>query len=207
MKRRSLLILPVFLLITVAFPVSAKPPSGKKIIDRVQNAYEELKTLRCKFRQESSLPLMDDEPAVTEGTMELASDDRFRFETSEMILVCNGRTLWRYNPVGDPPTVIIDTIDDVEPGLIPREILFEFPKKFNVTQVEEGTLSGNRVYILDLVPKEQGLGVKRIKVWVDEEDSLTRRMEFVDEADNLTVFALTDVQKNVEIADARFRLD
>jgi outer membrane lipoprotein carrier protein len=191
----------------VACPAGAKPPSGEMIIGRVQKAYEELKTLRCTFRQESSLPLMNDGPAATEGTMELAGNDRFRFETSDMIMVCDGKTLWRYNPAGDPPTVIIDSISDVEPGLIPRQFLFEFPKKFDVTEVQEGTLSGNRVYILDLVPKEQDLGVKSVKVWVDEVDALTRRMELVDAAGNLTIFTLTDVQQNVEIADARFRLD
>ncbi len=206
MIRRTAWPVLAILLLATAISARAKLPSGKSIIGRVQQAYDEQSTLRFRFRQETSLALIDDQPTVTEGTMELAGNNRFRLETPEMIVVSDGKTLWRYNPTGNPPTVIVESLGDVEPGMIPREILFEYPKKFTVTEVDEGTLDRKPVYILDLVPKEEGIGVKRIKVWVDEEDAITRKMELVDDADNLTVFTLTNVERNVEIADARFRL-
>jgi len=207
-SRRFILPIAIFLGISLSLNTALSgPPSGKKLVDWIQDAYEDMETLRCGFQQETSLALMGDEPVVSEGTMELGYNDRFRFESAGMIMVSDGLTLWRYNTLGDPPTVIVENVGDAEPGVIPREILFDYPKKFKMGKVEEGTLSGRSVYVFEMTPKKDDLGVKSVKVWVDEMDALTRKMEIVDDSGNLTTFTLIDLELNVDIKDSRFRLE
>lgn len=204
--KRNILVLALAGLVLVSASSLAKPPSGKRVIDRVQDAYKDMETLKCDFQQEASLALLDDDPVITHGTMELAERDKFRFETDQMIMVSNGKTLWRYSLHGTPPTVIIENVKDVEEGLIPSEFLFKYPKKFKVEEVDEGSLSGRPVWILDMLPKEKNVGVKRVKVWVDQNDALTRKMEVIDEADNRNIFTLQNVQLNMLVPDSRFEL-
>jgi outer membrane lipoprotein-sorting protein len=150
--------------------------------------------------------LLDEGGVVSEGTMELAKTDRFRFETDAMIMVSDGLTLWRYSHHGNPPTVIVEPLGDAEQGLVPSEILFKYPRKFEIETVKEGALSGRPVYILDMIPKKRDLGVRSVRVWVDASDALTRKMIVVDEANNQTTFTLQDIELNVPIPDERFKL-
>lgn len=207
MKSRTIAVAFAAGMLLLAGLAAAKPPSGKRIIDQVQDAFKDMETLRCDFRQESSLALLSDDPVVTTGTMELVEDDKFRFETAAMIMVSDGKTLWRYNKQGTPQTVIVENLKEVEEGLVPSEFLFRYPKKFNVEKVDEGTLSGRPVWILDMLPKKGDTGIQRIHVWVDQNDGLTRKMELTDDSGTRNLFTIDNLQLNILIPDSRFELE
>ncbi|MBS1261571.1 MAG: Outer-membrane lipoprotein carrier protein [Calditrichaeota bacterium] len=177
----------------------AGPPSGKKIIARVQDRYEQLETLRCRFRHEF-VWAMADASERSEGTMELAGDDRFRYETDTQLIVSDGTTLWRYNRGSNQ--VIVENLADADPGALPRDFLFEFPRDFDVANVEE--VEDDR-YRLELTPKQEGLGVHDVRVWVDGDEWIATRLSFTDDAGNRTTYELTEIDTGVEIPTGRFQ--
>ncbi len=194
------ILLIIFLLSSVSY---ASPPSGKKLLKSIQKAFNELESFSCTFTQEFQWSLAG-QVEITEGTMELAKNDCFRFETSHQVMATDGKTLWRYSLSGKQ--VIIENLKDAEPGVLPREILFDFPKRFDFGEVKESVISGLPAYMITLVPKEDELGVVEVKVWIDAEDSLTRRMEWKDESGNRTTYILSDILVNPPIEKSRFSL-
>lgn len=147
---------------------------------------------------------MINEPDAVEGTIELGEKDQFRYETPLQIMVTDGKTLWRYSRITEQ--VIVENLANAGDDILPRQILFEYPKKFDVETVHEGSLSGRPVYRLDLLPKEDGTGVKKLTVWADAVDWVTRKIEFVDISDNTTTYFLTNVALNPSLSKDRFKL-
>ncbi len=183
--------------------VHAKTPGGKRLIEDIQRAYKELETFSCSFRQEFQWALAG-EVEVTEGTMEMADSDRFRFETPHQVMATDGETLWRWSLANYQ--VIVENLFEAEPGILPREILFDYPKMFRIEDVEEAVIGGRPAYMLLLVPHSENMGVNQVRVWIDAEDSITRRMEWTDEMENRTTYILKDIQINPHIPDERFQV-
>ena len=204
MRKQLTLILFILISMTTVSTLNAATPSGDEIVKRVQEAYNQLKSLQCDFHQEANMKV-NNQQATNNGTMVLMNDNRYRLETDAVLFVSDGKDVWTYNKKGTPPAIIVQSIEKAGAGMVPREMLFEFPKNFNVASVEEGTLDGRADYILQLTPKTPDVAIRHLKVWVDEKDSLTRKMEFEDTSGNKIVFTLSNVKLNAEIADSLFQ--
>lgn len=179
-------------------------PSGKRLIDRIQDAYKDLETLQCTFVQSFNWALAG-EGERHEGTIELKKRDKFRYESPSQIMVTDGETLWRYSVLNKQ--CIVEDLDQVEDSVLPRQILFEYPDKFEPKDVRVTSLNGRRTFALDLRAEDPAMGFTDVTVWIDAEDSITRKMQWEDESGNTTTYELQDVMLNVEIPDTRFTLD
>jgi outer membrane lipoprotein carrier protein len=187
------------LLLTAYMPIEAKELSGEQVIKKVQKTYDKLETLSASFRHEFIWAMVG-ETEVSEGTMLLSGDNLFRYETDSQIIDCDGVTLWRYNQGSQQ--IIAENIATADPGSLPRDFLFDFPKQFNIESSEE--LEDDK-YQLSLVPKENGLGVSNVSVIVDSDIWITTRISFDDDSGNTTIYELLDVELNVELDDSQFQ--
>ncbi len=184
-----------------SFAKKDKIPDGKKLLKNVQKAYKDLEDFSCDFRLEFTWALAN-ELDVAEGTIDLAKKDKFRYETSSSLMITDGKTLWRLNRQSQQ--AIIENLKDAEAGILPREMLFDYPKQFNVGEVNETNMNGRVTYELKLVPKKDGTGVKEVMVYVDALDSITRQMEFTDNSGNHTKYMLSNIKINSTLDEARF---
>ena len=182
----------------------AKTPSGKALIKDVQGAYKELDSFSCRF-QLSFTWAMVEETDKQEGTILMAKGDKFRYETPNQVMVTDGTTLWRYSPANGQ--CIVENLKNVEDAALPRELLFDYPKKFDAGDVTEVNLDGRLTYQFPLHPKEGGLGIAEVTVWVDATDFITRKMQYLDDSGNQTLYSLNDIQLNPVIAEDRFVFD
>ncbi len=190
-------------LLLAGFALAADPPSSGRLIRNIQKAYDDMESFSCTFRKEFQWALAG-EVESTDGTMEIAGDKKFRFETPIQMMVTDGKTLWRYSVANQQ--VIIEPLDKAQ-GVLPKDFLFEYPKQFDAGDVIESVIDGQLAYMMKLEPKQPGLGVREVKVWVNAEDYITRRMEWTDDSGNRTTFIILDVQLNPTIPADRFVLD
>ena len=191
----------LFLLLLPVDLVHAKTPSGKEIIKDVQGAYKKLDSFSCNFRLEFTWAMVN-EKDVEEGSIEMAKGDRFRYEASNQVMVTDGKTLWRFSPANKQ--CIIENVKQVDDAVLPRELLFNYPKKFDPGEVTEVNLDGRLTYTFPLVPKEGGLGVEKVTVWIDATDFITRRMQYQDDSGNSTLYILQDIRTDPGIPDDHF---
>jgi outer membrane lipoprotein carrier protein len=206
-KRISLLLCVVISVIAItdySYAKKDKIPDGKRLLKNVQNAYKDLDNFSCNFRLEFTWALAN-ELDVAEGTIDLAKKDKFRYETSSSLMITDGKTLWRLNRQSQQ--AIIENLKDAEAGILPREMLFDYPKQFDVGEVIETNMNGRVTYQLKLVPKKDGTGVKEVTVFVDALDSITRLMEFTDDSGNHTKYILSNIKINSGLDEARFTFE
>ncbi len=181
---------------------SADPPSSGRLIRYIQDTYEDLDAFSCSFRKEFQWALAG-EVETTEGTMEIKGDKKFRFETPVQIMVTDGETLWRYSIASRQ--VIVEPLEEAQ-GVLPKAFLFEYPRQFDAGDPMESVVEDRPAYMMKLTPKQPGLGVREVKVWVDAEDYITRRMEWTDDSGNRTTFILTEINRDPALDDGRFTL-
>ncbi len=189
------------LLLFVCAAVSA-PPSGEELIQRAQIEYEEMESFSCDFTQEFTWKLAQ-ETETMQGTIQIAQGDRYRYETPTQTIVSDGQTLWRYN--SSSHQLIIENASEASPGATPRQLLFENPEQFSVQEVVE--VEEEDLYRLKLVPHGEILGVDDVVLWVNEKDLVARKLRFVDDAGNTTVYKLTNIKLDEAVAPEAFQFE
>ncbi len=202
--RLLILILCCFALAHIRPALSA---SGEDVIARVQAKYKSLKHLTLHF---SMITASESQGAGTreelEGRIFLGGKGRYRLESREQTLVCDGKTLWSFHS-GENQVILYRADAEETPFIAPDRLLFEFPKKYRVVGVSEAWIGDIPCFVLNLLPREAADPTKSLEVWVDQDQYLTRRVRLEDLAGNVTVFEFEDFQTGQKLPDQIFRFD
>ena len=59
-------------------------------------------------------------------------------------------------------------------------------------------------YLVDLTPKNRESFVTRIKIWLDSEDFLIRKIEYRDINENATIWEITEIDLNPDFSSSHF---
>jgi len=82
------------------------------------------------------------------------------------VLFRSGETVWTYNAISKQ--FIIDRVRKNSGALLPRDMLFKYPKEYYSTLLREEEINGNDFFVIKLDPKENAHGfIKSMKIWVD----------------------------------------
>ncbi len=195
--------LPFLLLLVLLWtPAATCAEQGEEVIRKVQETFAGLKTLSVQFKVRYQVSGAGE---IREETGRFWMDDsgRFRTETPSQTLVCDGETLWMYDP-GQKQVIIRNFADDADDLVTPRKLLYEFPRDYRVVGIEEDRLAGKDCTVLVMNPKSETDPTREIKVWIDSDDFLTRRFLIVDLADNVTLFEFMDYRLNRPIPEDIF---
>jgi len=91
--------------------------------------------------------------------------------------------------------------------LLPRDLLFKYPKKYFATLLKTEEENGKKLYVIKMDPKEDVYGyVKSMKIWVEDDSWLIRKVETTDLRNNTSVFEITDVDTQSKLSDKLFSI-
>jgi outer membrane lipoprotein carrier protein len=196
----------------------ALPPSGGaageqaltavEILRRASAAYERVTSLRAEFVQELENPLLRTR-TVSRGTLAQRRPDRFLMRFSDPagdVVVGDGSHFWLYYPSVDERQVIRAPVGAAGPGGVDLQAQFigDPERRFNATLEGRETVAGRPAHVLTLIPREP-LGYRRLKVWIDAADHLSRRFEITDEQGSVRQIELNRLEINPRLDDALFR--
>ncbi|MBL7075581.1 outer membrane lipoprotein carrier protein LolA [candidate division KSB1 bacterium] len=176
--------------------------TGEDVINKVQYRFKKLKTFQADFKQVFEWKLAGETQILT-GKIYLKKDDKFRLETEDQIFVSDGKLIWQYSYLTDQ--VIVEEIKKTPDSLLPRDLIFEYPKRFGVESCQRLREGKKRYFLLEMSPLKAEGFIENLKVWVDEKEYITRRIEFVDINENKTVYQLDNVILNSKIDDYLFK--
>lgn len=190
---------------------SAPQPSAEPeaILQRVEQAYEPVRTLRADFQQVLQVPLLGSD-RESEGTLYQERPNRLAMRFSDPegdLIVADGQYLWIYQPSSDETQVLRSRL---EGGAGPLDFHEQFirnaTERFTATHEGEETVNGRTTDMLTLVPNAD-VGYRQVRIWVDREDSLVRRFEIEEDNDSVRRIELRDLALNAEIDDAVFEFE
>jgi chaperone LolA len=139
------------------------------------------------------------------GKLIMKKGNRYRIDLEGQTIVTDGKSVWSYNKANQQ--VLIDKYRENPQSFSPDMVLVNIPENYTPTVIGKESLSGHDVSIVKLTPKSSKPVLKCMKVWVDREDWLLRKVQVLELSDNLTTYTISDIRLNTNVADSQFRFD
>jgi outer membrane lipoprotein carrier protein len=186
----------------VLVPGAATGATVADIVSGVQKRYGRIKDIKSDFRQETK---------IKPGNRVLTARGSAFFKKPKMIrwdflipeqqqIITDGQTMWIYEPQEKQVQVYDAGYLDARLRLGFFSDLRRLAEDFQMTAGPED----DRHYQLQLVPKHEGLDVKRITLWVAKKPMRVVRAAFVDLAGNETNLWFANIRENTGLADSMF---
>ncbi len=192
----------IFFLIVFVFSQATWAIDAEKIIKKVQKKYDHIENFKASFEKVETFQLTGTK-STTAGTLYVKNGKKYRFETENQLVISDGKTVWTYNRINNQ--VLIDKVRKNSGALLPRDVLFKYPKTHYATLIAQKKWNGKKVYIVKLEPKEDVHGYfSSVKIWVTDDDWQIVKIEITDLNGNKSYFNLSHIDTKTVLPDSLF---
>ncbi len=193
------------LLLGTTFVFGAIPKNAATALKDLQRRYKSIKTFRCEFNEQFQWQFTG-ELVTSNGTIVSDVGDRFRMETPEQVVVCDGTSLYRYNSLKNQ--VMIEPVKDAA-NLLPKRLLLDLGSEFEAEAITPISVVGQEGFRLDLKPlKSDESLMSGAVIWVTALDLIVRKMQMDDLNGNRTTYILLQIEidKPVDLHETTFEI-
>src|SRR5204863_8097133 len=89
----------------------------------------------------------------------------------------------------------------------PDKVLVNVPDRFNAIVLGKEKMGEKELIILKLTPKENKGNLQWMKLWVDDDEHLMKKIQALDISDNLTTYAIEKVSLKQGLNDKQFHYE
>ncbi len=183
----------------IAAAAPARGQTADELLEDVRKRYESITDGEIQFSSRVKFSLSNVEQRVN-GTLQFKKEHMYRVELQDRTIVTDGSTVWSYSP--RERQVLIDSFTPDERNTLPEQILAGAPRDFVPTLL--GREKSGTLFILKLVPKSSASTLKSMKLWIDDDTSLIRKIELVDLNGTETTYTVREFKVNPGLPDSRF---
>lgn len=192
-----------------ATPASAADSAGA-ILERAAAKYQALRSLQADFTMTFENPLLRTR-TEGRGTLYQKRPDRLLLRFSEPagdVILSDGEYFWLYYPSVDREQVLRSpaSAGGTSGVDLQAQFLGDPTQRFQYTLNGEEDVGGRKAWAFTLVPRER-MGYRRLRVWIDQADHLSRRFEITEDNGSVRRFELRNLRADANLADNLFRFD
>ncbi|HEX2211639.1 MAG TPA: outer membrane lipoprotein carrier protein LolA, partial [Longimicrobium sp.] len=184
----------------------ANQDRAAEILTQAERTARGIRSMEADFSQTLVVPLLNTTQRST-GKLYQRKPDRFlmRFSDPEGdVIVADGRHFWLYYPSSDRTQVIRTSIAEGGEAVdLQQQFLSNPNQRFVATLVGEENVGGQASHVLTLVPRGAS-PYKILKVWIDKDDYLVRRMEMTEENNSVRTVEMRNIRTNHTLPDNLF---
>ena len=190
--------------------LTAQTPDAGAILDRAVAAMNRVTTLRADFTQRIRDQMLGtDETSSGEFLQQRPGRFAMRWHRpAGDVIVADGQALWVYLPSTAPKQVVRSTLSG-KPGEsadFVAEFLDHPRQRFAVSYVRADTVGTRPADVLALVPRQNtNLPYQRALIWVDQADSLVRRVEISEGSGAVRRVTLDHLRVNTALPASSFK--
>ncbi len=203
MKRTLVL---AFFALTTIVAFAQQDQKAKSILDEVTE------TTKSNFPIQASFEYVLENKAediyeVNEGTIIIDSEKyQLKLPTLGVEMFCDGSTVWSY--MVDAMEVSISSIEENSGEMTDLSGLFTiYENGFDNQFVEETTVDGTVVYVIDLIPTTAEIEYSKIRILIDKSTMLIKKAEMISDSGSNYLFNITELKTNIEADDSIFAFD
>lgn len=123
-----------------------------------------------------------------------------------MQMFTDGKTVWTYMKDANEVT-IANAGDDMNEAMDPSKLFTIYEHGFNYKYIEEKTVDGVPVYIIDLFPENSEIEYSKIRIQVEKKRMLIKRAEMIGKEGNNYIVEVNDLKTDVPTKDSDFVFD
>lgn len=201
---RRLILAAIFLIVPFVLITcfrSTAAVSSDELARQVEERYRSLKSLSMDFVKITRSEIFETESKI-KGKMLLKNPDKFKIDTKDETIVCDGEFVWSYSV--ENRQVIKNLADRSENLFKPNQYLANFRSEYVPRLTGEEKVDRTRCFKLLLSPKEEDLFIKKMTIWVDSKKLLAKKLEYTDSNDNQVTLIFQRIKTNRKIKDSEF---
>lgn len=194
----------IFLVIVGLFSstIAWTQPSARDIIKEVQKKYENLANVTAEFEQVFHWELTDELQTLS-GQIWLGTENKYRIETKDQILVTDGVSAWTLSKVSNQ--VVIDNLGKSKDSPLLRDLLLQYSQNYQPRYVGTEKIGENDCHVLELQAKTEDAFVRIVMLWVDKKNYTVYRIKQIDINGNSNTYSLLGINFNVKIPAETFK--
>jgi outer membrane lipoprotein carrier protein len=200
----------LWLTAAAATQLAAQAPDAGAILDRAVAALSRATTLRADFTQRIRDQMLGtDETSSGEFLQQRPGRFAMRWHhPAGDVILADGQALWVYLPSTAPRQVVRSNLSG-KPGEsadFVAEFLDHPRQRFTVTYVRADTVGSRPADVVSLVPRQStNLPYQRALIWVDQADSLVRRVEIAEGSGAVRRITLDHLRINSVLPASSFK--
>lgn len=201
---RRLVLIAAFLVtffVIVTSVRSAAALSSDELARQVEEKYRSLKSLSMDFVKITRSDIFETESKI-KGKMLLKNPEKFKIETKDETIVCDGEFVWSYSV--ENQQVIKNLADRSENLFKPNQYLANFRSGYVPRLTGEEKIDRTECFVLLLAPKEEEVFIKKMTIWVDKKKLLAKKLKYTDSNDNQVTLIFQRIKTNRKIKDSEF---
>jgi len=172
------------------------------IIKKLQKKYDGIRDASVTFSQHVQFGVTKSEQTFS-GKFSMKKGNKYRIEMDQQTIITDGKSVWSFNKINNQ--VLIDKFKEDPKSFSPDKVLVNVPGNYNSVLLGKEKSGEQEVSILKLTPKNEKLNLKWMKIWVDNDDWLMKKIQILDISDNLMTYTLNEIKINSDIADSAFQ--
>lgn len=199
MTRKALLL--TILAAFTLWPLAAAD-NAAKIVEKLQKQYSGLDDAYVEFTQTVKFAVTGNEQSFS-GKLWMMKGQKYRIELEDQTIVTDGASVWSHSKAHGQ--VLIDRYREDPHSFSPDKLVASLPREYTPTTVGQEKWAKRDITILKLLPKDDDSDFRWMKVWVDVDEPLMRRIQVLDVSDNLTTYSIDSLRTNGGVTESMFR--
>jgi len=191
-------------IIFAAFLVSAQQdPKAKSILENVTKTTQSYTTIQATF----DYIMENKEEGIHEenkgNILMKGAKYQLKLPLLGLEVYCDGKQVWTY--MKDANEVTVAEIDEDSGELMnPSKLFTIYEHGFNYKFIEETTVEGTVVYVIDLLPQTKSMDYSRVRIYIDKQKMLIKKAEMIGQEGNNYIVKVNDLKTNVAADDYVF---
>lgn len=182
----------------------AQDAKAKSIMDKAANKVKSMKAFSANF----SLAVKDVSGKTKEtikGTFKMMGD-RYAVDMNEQQILCDAKTVWTYLKKFNE--VQISDFSPNEQTISPARLLGgAYDKEFKYSYSGEKNISGKKVHIISLIPKNSKQTFKSVSLYIDSNTDLITGGTITDKSGSSYEYNISNITANNSIKASDFIFD
>jgi len=172
-----------------------------EMLEKLQRKFDSMQDASVSFKKHVVFGVTKSEQDFT-GTLFVKKGNKYRIESEDQTIVTDGISVWTFSRANNQ--VFIDHYKEDPKSFSPDKILVNIPGRYGATLLGKETIGRVETSVLKLVPREEKSNIRWMKLWVDRDEWLMKRIQILDIGDNLTTYEIGSVKLNAGIPDSEF---
>jgi len=139
------------------------------------------------------------------GTLWMAKPRSYRVQTDQRVFVTDGNTVWSYSEANQQ--VLIDHYKEDQNSISPERFLLNLPKNYFTSLLQPEKLGTISAQVLKLTPKDDRSFIKSVKIWVENDSWMVRKVQIEDVNETVTTYTITSMILNTRVPRSLFTFD
>jgi len=182
-------------------PFPGRAQTAQEVLGKLRTAYDAMRDVQVTFTQKVTFAVAKVEQR-TSGTLYFKKDHNYRVELEDQTIVTDGETVWSYS--ASSHQVLIDRFNPDDRSLTPERILTGAPSEYSAALLGREKAGGRDLFVVKLTPTSEQSSLKSMKLWIDDDQWLIRKVEMTDFGGTETTYSVSDIRIDAGLEDSRF---